>query len=54
MAGEYAAHFRVIPDADTALEEALGSARSDDAIFITGSLYLVESSDIIGRCDRRL
>ncbi len=41
MAGEYAAHFRVIPDADTALEEALGSARSDDAIFITGSLYLV-------------
>ncbi len=41
MAGEYAACFRVIPDAETALEEALSSARCDDAIFVTGSLYLV-------------
>ena len=41
MAGEYATLFRVIPDAEAALEEALGSARPDDAIFITGSLYLV-------------
>src|SRR6266404_96339 len=40
MAGEYAAHFRVIPGSDTALEERLGSARSDDAIFKKGSLYL--------------
>ncbi len=41
MAGDYATQYRVIPDAETALEEALASARSNDAIFITGSLYLV-------------
>jgi len=41
MAGEYAARFRVIPDAGAALDEALTSARTGDAIFITGSLYLV-------------
>jgi len=41
MAGEYAPHHRVIPNADVALDEAISSARPDDAIFITGSLYLV-------------
>jgi dihydrofolate synthase/folylpolyglutamate synthase len=41
MAGEYAARFRVIPDAQFAFEEVLGGAKSDDAIFVTGSLYLV-------------
>jgi dihydrofolate synthase / folylpolyglutamate synthase len=41
MAGEYATHFRVIPSAEAALDEAISSARQDDAIFITGSLYLV-------------
>ncbi len=41
MAGEYAARFRVIPDAQEAFEEALAGAKSDDAIFVTGSLYLV-------------
>ena len=41
MAGEYAARFHVIPDAGTAMDEALASARPQDAIFITGSLYLV-------------
>jgi dihydrofolate synthase / folylpolyglutamate synthase len=41
MAGEYAAHFRVIADAQAALDEALANARADDAIFVTGSLYLV-------------
>ena len=41
MAGEYAARFRVIADAEKALEVALASARPDDAIFVTGSLYLV-------------
>lgn len=41
MAGEYAARFRVIPDAGAALDAALSAARPDDAIFITGSLYLV-------------
>jgi dihydrofolate synthase/folylpolyglutamate synthase len=41
MAGEYAAHFRVIPDAERAFEEALSAAARHDAIFVTGSLYLV-------------
>jgi dihydrofolate synthase / folylpolyglutamate synthase len=41
MAGEYAAQFRVIPSAEAALEEALSKVRSSDAIFVTGSLYLV-------------
>jgi folylpolyglutamate synthase/dihydropteroate synthase len=41
MAGEYAVHFRVIPNAEAALEEALIHSGPRDAIFITGSLYLV-------------
>jgi dihydrofolate synthase/folylpolyglutamate synthase len=41
VAGEYAGQFRVIPDAQAALEEALATASPQDAIFITGSLYLV-------------
>ncbi len=41
MAGEYAGRFRVIPDAQEAFEEALANARNEDAIFVTGSLYLV-------------
>jgi dihydrofolate synthase/folylpolyglutamate synthase len=41
MAGEYAALFRVIPNAEAALEEALAPAEPNDAVFVTGSLYLV-------------
>ncbi len=41
MAGEYAGRFRVIPDAQEAFEEALAGAKLDEAIFVTGSLYLV-------------
>jgi dihydrofolate synthase / folylpolyglutamate synthase len=41
MAGEYAARFRVIPNAEAALEEALASSGPTDAVFVTGSLYLV-------------
>ena len=41
MAGEYAVHFRVIPNAEAALEEALIHSGPRDAIFVTGSLYLV-------------
>jgi len=41
IAGHHAAHFSVIPDAERALEHALAEAAPDDAIFITGSLYLV-------------
>jgi dihydrofolate synthase/folylpolyglutamate synthase len=41
MAGEYARRFRVIPDASAAFEDALANANVDDAIFVTGSLYLV-------------
>jgi dihydrofolate synthase/folylpolyglutamate synthase len=41
IAGHYAASFEIIPDAGQALEAALAKAEPDDAIFITGSLYLV-------------
>jgi len=41
MGAEYASRFRVIPNAETAYEEALADATPDHAIFITGSLYLV-------------
>ena len=41
MAGHHAAHFTVVRDGEAALELALAKARPEDAIFITGSLYLV-------------
>jgi dihydrofolate synthase / folylpolyglutamate synthase len=41
ISGHHAAHSSIIADPDEALETALGKAGSDDAIFITGSLYLV-------------
>jgi len=41
MAGHHAARSSVIADAEQALDYALGKAAPDDAIFITGSLYLV-------------
>ena len=41
MAGDHAARFSVVPDAEHALEAVLAKARPEDAIFITGSLYLV-------------
>ena len=41
IASHHAAHFSVIPDAERALEHALAQAAPEDAIFITGSLYLV-------------
>lgn len=41
MAGHHAERFTVIHDADAALDAALEKARPEDAIFITGSLYLV-------------
>jgi dihydrofolate synthase / folylpolyglutamate synthase len=41
MAGHHAGRFIVINDAEAALDAALAKARPEDAIFITGSLYLV-------------
>src|SRR5437660_8068007 len=41
IAGHHAARFSVIPDAEGALEHILAEAAPEDAIFITGSLYLV-------------
>jgi dihydrofolate synthase/folylpolyglutamate synthase len=41
IAGHHAAHFSVILDAERAFEHALAKAMPQDAIFITGSLYLV-------------
>jgi len=41
MAGHHANHFTIVENAEEALDWALGKARPEDAIFITGSLYLV-------------
>jgi len=41
MAGDHASKFSVIEDAEQALDSALAKAGPEDAIFITGSLYLV-------------
>jgi dihydrofolate synthase/folylpolyglutamate synthase len=41
IAGHHAASFSVMPDAERAFEHALAEAAPEDAIFITGSLYLV-------------
>jgi dihydrofolate synthase / folylpolyglutamate synthase len=41
IAGHHAERFTVINDAEAALDAALSKARPEDAIFITGSLYLV-------------
>jgi dihydrofolate synthase/folylpolyglutamate synthase len=41
IAAHHAAHSIVIADAEQALDYALGKAAPEEAIFITGSLYLV-------------
>jgi len=41
MAGHHAASYEVIPSAEDALESVLAKAHAGDAIFVTGSLYLV-------------
>src|ERR1700675_454141 len=41
ITGHHAARFSVIPEAEQALDYALSKAAPEDAIFITGSLYLV-------------
>jgi dihydrofolate synthase/folylpolyglutamate synthase len=41
IAGHHAARFSVLPNAEQAFEHALAEAAPEDAIFITGSLYLV-------------
>jgi dihydrofolate synthase/folylpolyglutamate synthase len=41
IGGHHAARFSVVPEAEHALDYALAKAAPDDAVFITGSLYLV-------------
>lgn len=41
IASHHASSFTIIPSAEQALDQALTQATPDDAIFITGSLYLV-------------
>jgi len=41
MAGHNAERYIVYPEAESALEAALEKAKAEDAVFITGSLYLV-------------
>ncbi len=44
IAGHHATRYSVIPDAEKAVEAALAKAKPEDAILITGSLYLVGQS----------
>jgi dihydrofolate synthase / folylpolyglutamate synthase len=41
MAGHHAVRYTVFPEAERALEAALEKANPEDAVFVTGSLYLV-------------
>jgi dihydrofolate synthase/folylpolyglutamate synthase len=41
ISAHHAAHSSVIPDAEQALDYALSKAAPGDAVFVTGSLYLV-------------
>jgi Folylpolyglutamate synthase len=41
IAGHHASHFEIIPDAEKALAAVLAKTKPQDAIFVTGSLYLV-------------
>jgi len=41
MAGHHAGRYAVYPEAEGALEAALEKANPEDAVFVTGSLYLV-------------
>ena len=52
LTGHLAVHSIVVPDPVEALERALDMAGPDDAIFATGSLYLV--GDLRGYWSRRL
>ena len=41
MTAHHARRFQVVGDPATALNRAISSAAPEDAIFVTGSLYLV-------------
>ncbi len=41
IAGHHAARYKIIPDAEKALESAMAEAVPNDVICVTGSLYLV-------------
>ena len=51
MVGQHAKQIEIVPDPAAALERALALARPDDAIFATGSLYLV--GDLLSYWHRR-
>jgi folylpolyglutamate synthase/dihydropteroate synthase len=42
MTGHFASNVEIIPDPATALERAVLRAAPEDAVFATGSLYLIE------------
>jgi dihydrofolate synthase/folylpolyglutamate synthase len=42
MTGHLASHYEIVPDPAAALERAVLRAAPDDAVFATGSLYLIE------------
>jgi folylpolyglutamate synthase/dihydropteroate synthase len=42
MTAHHASSIEIVPDPAAALERAIRRAAPDDAVFATGSLYLVE------------
>jgi folylpolyglutamate synthase/dihydropteroate synthase len=42
MTGHLARSYEVVPDPAAALERAIRRAAPEDAVFATGSLYLIE------------
>jgi dihydrofolate synthase/folylpolyglutamate synthase len=41
ITAHHGANVEVVPEHEAALEQALAGARSEDVVFLTGSLYLV-------------
>jgi dihydrofolate synthase / folylpolyglutamate synthase len=54
MAGDHAKKYTVIEDAQQAMEFALSKARPEDAVFITGSLYLVGELRLAWKARRKV
>jgi len=41
ISGHFASSFEAVADSSAAIDRAIALAKPDDAVFITGSLYLV-------------
>jgi folylpolyglutamate synthase/dihydropteroate synthase len=52
MAGHHARKFSVVSDPFEALDRAIGMAQPEDAVFATGSLYLVGDLRVVWQSAR--